>query len=988
MIIQAGFNFNRRVQSGKGEEMNQDMDVRSYFVENVPKSVYGKEAWEWVIETLLQNGVKTMQEFGEKDDGWFSRVFPSLDRRSNERRYNLAQKVRDDYFAAVRKSELLAAGEDLIETYIREYTPTELKSIAHRAVLAMRRAGIETMSALCARSEEELKGIRNMGTKSVALALLVRERYTAEKKGNGMQSFCAKAPIPGNVHNETIDGGKTMTTTINILTTNDIHGRFLSEVGSDILEYAKLCTYKKSLSNCLLVDAGDATQGTPLAILERGLYPIKIMNAIGYDAVTIGNHEFDNISKDEDRTCELDDIIASSNAPYICANVIWKSSNENYIQRVYQEKKITSRGNGRYLYKEIDGKKLLFVGVCTPEISMTIPRMIDFEINKVEVVVNIKNAIADAKTEYHCERFDAVVLLAHIGSSTSGYNTKNLIDRLSLEDNISLIIDGHSHEKYSEDYKGVKIFQADCYSKFFGHITLEFDNNNKLTITTEHCTNEKIKQCREDDGVNNEFSEIKKRIEKKFGTVYSSGSNMTLWGGALDEDKPYVRDVLEALNITRFVQTNFGRLTAESMIHTVRTNHSDKVNETDYIVAGINGGAVRDSIPFGKIITGNELYYALPSLLDSEKESGYVLFNISIKRLKEVLDNSIKGLKYDSGLITAGSGGFLNTGGIRYTIKYNSENQNKMELDDKAVLTCGKNQDSTLKEISFSADGNKTVLMCVSKYIASGGDGYNFRDVQELCRVKDPLIYRSAGEYIQYLSGSAGNTGKTLFYPAVSDDVQYKDFSFAKPSPLTVKLLDQNDKLLTNQYVVYCFCDDNYKNYNVAITSKTGELTITPPEGASVLCIGATIGVAEKNETYLRGEVYLHSYFSLKKSKIECRVYPINTSSYISFDKNAWSQFEHKAINGGEIHYSNYIKYFNENGEGCTLTIVEGKILTWLDKDKNIKQVTTVMYLDENRKKQQFSAPFPQEGISYLTWSNTAYATKLVNEKDVSPLEG
>jgi len=185
-MIRAGFDVNRRGRSGKGEDMNedmnQDMDVRSYFVKNVPKSVCGQEAWEWVIDTLLQNGVKTMGEFGEKDDEWFSRVFPPADRRSNGRCYNLAQKVRDEYFTAVRKSELLTAGEDLIETYIREYTPSELESVAHRAALAMRRAGIETMSALCAHSEEELKRIRNMGAKSVALALLMRERYAAEKK--------------------------------------------------------------------------------------------------------------------------------------------------------------------------------------------------------------------------------------------------------------------------------------------------------------------------------------------------------------------------------------------------------------------------------------------------------------------------------------------------------------------------------------------------------------------------------------------------------------------------------------------------------------------------------------------------------------------------------------------------------------------------------------------------------------------------------------
>lgn len=162
--------------------MNQDMDVRSYFAENVPKSVYGKEAWEGVIDTLLQNGVKTMGEFAEKDDGWFTRVFSNTDRRSNERRYNLTRDVRDKYFAAARKAELLAAGETLIEAYIGEHAPAELESVAHRTALALRRAGIETMSALCALSEEALKRIRNMGAKSARLAVLMREQYAAEEK--------------------------------------------------------------------------------------------------------------------------------------------------------------------------------------------------------------------------------------------------------------------------------------------------------------------------------------------------------------------------------------------------------------------------------------------------------------------------------------------------------------------------------------------------------------------------------------------------------------------------------------------------------------------------------------------------------------------------------------------------------------------------------------------------------------------------------------
>ena len=50
---------------------------------------------------------------------------------------------------------------------------------------------------------------------------------------------------------------------------------------------------KQATPNSLLVDAGDATQGAPLASLTKGSAPIDLMNAAGYDAMCLGNHEFD-----------------------------------------------------------------------------------------------------------------------------------------------------------------------------------------------------------------------------------------------------------------------------------------------------------------------------------------------------------------------------------------------------------------------------------------------------------------------------------------------------------------------------------------------------------------------------------------------------------------------------------------------------------------------------------------------------------------------
>ena len=73
--------------------------------------------------------------------------------------------------------------------------------------------------------------------------------------------------------------------------TNDIHGHLQgdeSTVGIDLV-----AGLREATPNCLLVDAGDATQGMPVVTLSKGASAIELMNAAGYDVMCLGNHEFD-----------------------------------------------------------------------------------------------------------------------------------------------------------------------------------------------------------------------------------------------------------------------------------------------------------------------------------------------------------------------------------------------------------------------------------------------------------------------------------------------------------------------------------------------------------------------------------------------------------------------------------------------------------------------------------------------------------------------
>ncbi len=85
--------------------------------------------------------------------------------------------------------------------------------------------------------------------------------------------------VPFNVFANTVD------TVITIYHTNDMHG--------NVKDLANVKTLKDATKNSLLLDAGDCTQGSALATYTKGEAIVEVMNATSYDAIALGNHEFD-----------------------------------------------------------------------------------------------------------------------------------------------------------------------------------------------------------------------------------------------------------------------------------------------------------------------------------------------------------------------------------------------------------------------------------------------------------------------------------------------------------------------------------------------------------------------------------------------------------------------------------------------------------------------------------------------------------------------
>jgi len=152
--------------------LKQDADIRTYFLERSPKS--GE-----IIEMFIQNGAEAMEDLHAKSDVWLMKALGMDDRKMAT-----AKKIIGEYSMTKRRSELLEAGEILLGAYFYEHTPEEYRTPLQMQIVIsnLRRAGIASMGALDALTDEKLGQLRNIGPKRREMVLLMRDKYRIEHK--------------------------------------------------------------------------------------------------------------------------------------------------------------------------------------------------------------------------------------------------------------------------------------------------------------------------------------------------------------------------------------------------------------------------------------------------------------------------------------------------------------------------------------------------------------------------------------------------------------------------------------------------------------------------------------------------------------------------------------------------------------------------------------------------------------------------------------
>ena len=350
-----------------------------------------------------------------------------------------------------------------------------------------------------------------------------------------------------------------------ILHFNDTHSRVKSVEKEGVVTgvgFDRIAQYKQDLlktnKNVLLLDAGDTLHGQPIATLSQGENIVKIINLMGMDAFTPGNHDFNY------GFARLQELEKMMNYPIISANVMDKSGNEVFKP---------------YIIKEMDGFKVGIFGLSTPETAYkTNPKNVE-TLDFTDTVVAAKKAVAALQNE----KVDVIIALTHLGLDQGDDTSEEVIKAV---DGIDVLIDGHSHTTLEEGrmVNDTLIASTGEYDKAFGIVTVKIANGK----VTDKSAKLMAAADTKDIVPNPEIVALLADISKDLDIILSEkiGTSTVMLDGAREN--------------VRTGETNLGQLVADSML-----------DATGAEVAITNGGGIRASIEAGDI-TKNSVVTAFP----------------------------------------------------------------------------------------------------------------------------------------------------------------------------------------------------------------------------------------------------------------------------------------------------------------------------------------------------------------------------------------
>ena len=476
----------------------------------------------------------------------------------------------------------------------------------------------------------------------------------------------------------------------NIIHTNDVHGRIVEEKG--VIGDAKLAAVideeRAKNPSTLVVDAGDAFQGLSISNSSKGEERAKILNEIGYDAMAVGNHEFD-FGLDEAK--KYKEIL---NFPLLSSNTYINGA------RLFEASTIVDKD------KNVVGDEFVVIGVTTPETATkTHPKNVQgvtftdpiSEVNKVIDEIEAR-ATAEGKT------YKNYVVLAHLGVDTTTpieWRGSTLAEELSKNSKLKgkrvTVIDGHSHTVQSTTYgDNVTYNQTGSYLNNIGKITYQA---NQLLGNPQQISAASTKNVVPNAKVAAMVQKIKEQYDAENAKIVRDNSPVELNG--------------QRENV-RVRETNLGNVVADALYEYGQTGFSHK---TDLAVT--NGGGLRETIAKDKPITKGNVIAVLPfgNTISQIKVTGQNIADMFAKSLGSILqEKDGKTVLDENGQpLLEPSGGFLQVSGAK--VYYDTT----LPAEKRVLYIEIKNPETGQYEPLNLA---KDYYLTTNDFLAAGGDGY------------------------------------------------------------------------------------------------------------------------------------------------------------------------------------------------------------------------------------------------------------------------
>lgn len=524
-----------------------------------------------------------------------------------------------------------------------------------------------------------------------------------------------------------------------ILHTDDAHCGV-----NDNLGYAGVAAYKaemeKTHNYVALVDCGDAIQGESIGTLSAGAYLVDIMNEVGYDFATFGNHEFDY------KLPQLAKLTKQAKYQYLACNFKYIGKGTSDLN--YKPYEIVTYGD----------KKVAFIGIVTPEsFTKSTPAYFQdesgnyiYSFSEDETGTALYETVQKTVDEARAAGADYVIAMGHLGNEgiTDRWTSKAVIANTT---GIDAVLDGHDH------VAGVqKVANKDGKQIVLTEPGTKFENLGKLTIKTDGTITAELISPKEftekDAGITAYITKLTDTFKEYVSKVVAKSSI-----ALPDKDENGNR-------LVRNHETALGDLCADAFRVMM-----------DADIGIMNGGGIRKPIKAGDITLDNIL-------------SVFPWGNLPCKM--EVTGQTVLDM-LEMGAINypEESGGFLSVSGLKYTIMAGVPSS--IELTDKGEFSkvAGKYRVTNVQVLNKKTneyeplDLNKTYTLGGIDYtILYCGDGFTMFNDSKVLKAGD-ASYTDAQMIVDYIENKLGGTiGEEYAKPqgriSVNTDIKGSDWFY------------------------------------------------------------------------------------------------------------------------------------------------------------------------------------------------------------------